>query len=133
MLKLKWFSIFRLCCLILFSLFDFPCLLPLEQCIVMCNIFHGEVNQLIDVSTSYFHFLLLLLYFLLCLLRFECASCWLEMATLKHLLTGCQTATVGLSCPSTSVKSKTIRSQLQPLQIHSTSGSRENMFMTNCR
>ena len=24
MLKLKWFSIFRLCCLILFSLFDFP-------------------------------------------------------------------------------------------------------------
>ena len=35
MLKLKWFSIFRLCCLILFSLFDFPCLLPLEQCIVM--------------------------------------------------------------------------------------------------
>ena len=60
MLKLKWFSIFRLCCLILYSLFDLPCLLPLEQCIVMCNIFHGEVNQLIDVSTSYFHFLLLL-------------------------------------------------------------------------
>ena len=54
----------------------------------MCNIFHGEVNQLIDVSTSYFHFLLLLFYFLLCLLRFECASRWLEMATLKHLLTG---------------------------------------------
>ena len=50
MLKLKWFSIFRLCCLILFSLFDFPCLLPLEQCIVVCNIFHGVQVYLCEVE-----------------------------------------------------------------------------------